>query len=112
MIYLHHGLDHARPLLLSEADRLERLARDLRSIAGGSSPTPADLDAAPVIDHWYWGNRSLKTMVGTLQGHPRVPDGPVMTTEVWTVDLQAKWARTLSRFYVLGDQREGGTHDR
>ncbi|WP_408906305.1 DUF6634 family protein [Muricoccus nepalensis] len=103
MILLHRGLERARPLLLIEAERLENLARDLRAIAGGTSPSPADLHAAPVVDLWRWSSRSMRTVVGTLQGHPRLPDGPVHTTELWAVDLKRRWARTLSRYYVLGD---------
>lgn len=110
MILVHRGLDRARPILLAEANRLDQLARDLRAIAQGTSPTPADLDAAPVVDHWRWSSRTMRTVIGTLKGHPRLPDGPVHTTELWAVDLEHRWARTLSRFYVLGDQHEGGNH--
>lgn len=110
MILVHLGLDRARPTLLAEADRLEHLAHDLRAIAEGTSPTPADLHAAPVVDRWQWSSRSMRTVVGTLQGHPRLPDGPVHTTEIWTVDLGRRWARTLSRYYVLGDQHRDDDH--
>lgn len=110
MILLDAGLGRARPMLIAEADRLERLAHDLRSIAGGTSPTPADLDAAPVIDNWRFGLRSSSTMIGIVEGHPRLLDGPVRTSGVWVVDLERGWARTLSRFYVLGDQRKEANH--
>lgn len=110
MILLHLGLERARPLLLAEAERLAHLARDLRAIAGGISPTPEDLEVAPVVDHWRWRSRSMKTVIGTLQGHPRLADGPVHTTEVWAVDLERRWARTLSRYYVLGDQHRDDDH--
>ena len=110
MILVNRGLEGARPMLLAEADRLEHLAHDLRAIAGGISPTPADLHDAPVVDQWRWSSRTMRTVIGTLQGHPRLPDGPVHTTELWAVDLERRWARTLSRFYVLGDQHEGGNH--
>ncbi|MFC0386793.1 DUF6634 family protein [Muricoccus vinaceus] len=110
MILVHLGLDRAHPILLAEADRLEHLARDLRAIAGGIGPTPEDLDVAPVVDYWQWSARSMKTVIGILQGHPRLADGPVHTTEVWAVDLERRWARTLSRFYVLGDQHREDNH--
>ncbi|WP_408735169.1 DUF6634 family protein [Muricoccus aerilatus] len=79
-------------------------------MAEGTSPTPADLHAAPVVDHWQWSSRTMRTVVGTVQGHPRLPDGPVLTTELWAVDLERRWARTLSRYYVLGDQRGEADH--
>jgi hypothetical protein len=111
MIEALPGCDRVRLLLLHEARRLECLAQDLRAIAEGSAPRTEDLETAPVIDGWVFGQRSMTTMVGTLIGHPRLPDGAVHTTEVWAIDPCRRWARTLSRFYVLGTRRTGGGHD-
>lgn len=52
----------------------------------------------------------MKTVIGMGQGHPRLPDGAVHTTELWAVDLERGWARTLSRFYVLGQQHGERNH--
>lgn len=112
MIEARPGCDRARLLLLHEARRLERLAQDLRAVAEGAAPCPEDLETAPVIDGWVFGERSMTTMIGTLIGHPRLPDGPVHTTEIWAIDPHRRWARTLSRYYVLGARRTGGGHDR
>ncbi|WP_370447755.1 DUF6634 family protein [Roseomonas gilardii] len=102
MIRLDHGLRRARPLLLYEADRLERLARDLRRIADGTGPTSEEVAAAPVIDAWAWAERTLPCLVGRGSGHPRLGSGSVLTTEVWAADQTAGWVRTLGRWYVLG----------
>jgi hypothetical protein len=35
-------------------------------------------------------------------GHPLLGDRDVVTSEVYAIDRQAGWVRTLSRFYALG----------
>ena len=104
MITLHAGIERARPFLLFEAERHERLAADLRGIADGTAPTKDVLDAAPVADRWALAKRPVPTIVGLTVGHPRLPDGPIFTTDVIAIDLVGGWARTLSRFYVLGQR--------
>lgn len=111
MIEARRGCDHSRLNLLFESRRLERLARDMRVIAGGLAPTEVELEAAPIIDGWRFACRTLTSLVGTSIGHPRLPDGPVHTTDVWIIDSERRWARTLSRFYVLGAPYTGGEHD-
>lgn len=110
MIFVHPGREHARLLLLVEADRLTALGRDLRSIAESGAPTSAELDRAPILDQWQFSQRSMTSLVGTVVGHPRLPDGPVRTTEIWAISTTQGWARSLSRFYALGRQRAGDNH--
>ncbi|MCR0983146.1 DUF6634 family protein [Roseomonas populi] len=105
MIQVHRGLVHARPLLVFEADRLERLASDLRAIADGQAPQPHDIGASPLVERWHSVARTVPTIVGVGQGHPRLADGFVQTTEIIALDLVGRWARTLSRYYVLGKER-------
>jgi hypothetical protein len=103
MIMLDRGLAHARPYLIAEAVRLERLAADLRYMAAGVYPPVAEIDQAPVIDQWTLATRSMVSLVGLGTGHPHLGDGPIRTTEIWAIDTAAGWARTLSRLYVLGE---------
>ncbi|PZR12913.1 MAG: hypothetical protein DI532_12140 [Azospirillum brasilense] len=110
MIHVHPGREHARLLLLVEADRLAALAQDLRAIAKGAAPSPSELEDAPVLDQWQYSQRSMTSMVGNLVGHPRLRDGAVHTTEVWAISTTQGWARTLSRFYALGSQRGDDDH--
>lgn len=107
MIRVHRGLETAGPKLLYQAERLERLAADLRGMAAGSRPSAEDLTAAPVMDLWHLGAVSIPTLEGISQGHPRLPAGPTTSTEVWAIDLRAGWARTLSRLYRLGECTDG-----
>lgn len=110
MIHVHAGREQARLLLLAEADRLAALSRDLRAIAEGTAPSPDELDFAPVLDEWRFSQRSMTSMIGTLVGHPRLPDGPVHTTEIWAISTSQGWARTLSRYYALGSQKADNGH--
>ncbi|WP_422394811.1 DUF6634 family protein [Pelagibacterium nitratireducens] len=38
----------------------------------------------------------------TVQAHPYLDNGPIVTSEVYALDHAAGWARTFSRFYRLG----------
>ena len=111
MIEAIPGCPRTRHLLSHEADRLEQLARDIRSIAAGTGPLPSDLEAAPVLDAWELSWRPMTTMIGTLIGHPRLADGPAHTTEIWAIDPHRRWARTLSRYYALGAMKPVPHHD-
>jgi hypothetical protein len=110
MIEALPGCDRSRLNLLFESRRLERLARDMRLVAAGLAPTEVELEAAPIIDGWRFGCRTLTSLEGTSIGHPRLPDGPVHTTDLWVIDSKRRWARTLSRYYVLGAPHAVGAH--
>ncbi|WP_368045406.1 DUF6634 family protein [Pseudoroseomonas cervicalis] len=103
MIELHRAGADPGSSLIFEAQRLERLASDLRKMADGQFPCPSDLMSAPTITRWTWAVRPMMSLEGFTSGHPRLGTTTVRTTEVWAIDLQAGWARTLSRLYVLGD---------
>jgi hypothetical protein len=104
MISMKFGLGRARLALLAEADRLETLAGDMRVIANGDGPTSTDLADAPLLDRWSILERPVLSLVGIGAGHPRLPDGPIYTSDVWVLSEEQRWARTLSRFYRLGAQ--------
>jgi len=92
----------ARQELETEIARLEGLAADLRSLAAGTVPTPERLADAPTLHAWRLVSRPVPCLAGRGRGHPRLPPGPVVTTDLWAIDPNAGWARTLSRFYRLG----------
>jgi hypothetical protein len=48
-------------------------------------------------------------LAGTVRGHPLLGDRRlVVTTEIYAIDTIRGWARTYSRFYVLGAKSEEG----
>lgn len=83
--------------------RLRRLAADLDRIAAGKAPTAADLKHAPLLVDWRmvlcWTGLCL---TGFAAGHPLLGSKQVVTTHLWALDPELRWARTLSRFYRLG----------
>ncbi len=81
------------------AKMLEELARDLRRLAGGEHP---DLTTAPVLTKWHPTFRRQMALEGVIHGHPRIGEGRTgLTSGVFALAEDRKWARTLSRFYRL-----------
>ena len=83
--------------------RLRRLVDDLDRIVAKRAPTPTDLKQAPLLVDW----RLLMTfsglcLVGFAAGHPLLGSKKIVTSPLWVLDPDLRWARTLSRFYRLG----------
>ena len=81
---------------------LRRLADDLERIASGTGPTLEELDAAPMLGSWRMTERWSIGLAGHVTAHPRLPSGPIMTSELWALQPEEGWARTFSRWYRLG----------
>ena len=88
--------------------KLRRLACDLDRIAVAAAPTAAELSQAPLLVDWrlVLGLSGL-ALTGFAAGHPRLGSRRIVTAPLWVLDPELRWARTLSRFYVLGVP-EGG----
>ena len=97
-----HDLVHAD--LIAEIAWLEKLTVDLRRMADDQAPVSSDFEGAPRIDRWRIMYRPVPYLVGIVSGHPVLRNGPITTSDVWVMDTKFGWARTMSRFYVLGDQ--------
>jgi hypothetical protein len=63
-----------------------------------------DLTDAPTIEDWflYPHRPGAAVLVGTVKGHPRLPDGPVTTSRVTALNEREGWAETVNRIYRLG----------
>ena len=74
--------------------------KDLSSV----SPTDAILEDAPVLSDWcavHLG--AYPHLFGQVSGHPRLGDQRyIATSPYFQIDPAGAWARTWSRFYVLG----------
>ena len=82
---------------------LESLIADLRTVRDGASLTAADLENAPVLQHWTRVGRPVIALRGDVIGHPLLGTRPdVVTSELYALDPAGEWARTLSRRYRLG----------
>jgi len=102
MLYRHAD---RRPFtqLIPEIDKLRRLIKDLEKISRGEHPDAATLANAPAIQDWRLVPRAEACLAGTMLGHPKIADGPGVTSGLWVLAPELNYARTLSRFYALGD---------
>jgi len=84
--------------------KLRPLADDLDAIAEGRSPDAEILAKAPVLSNWtFFAVPGGIRLMGVVEGHPEARPGPILTSMLYAVDPKLEWARTLSRFYRLGD---------
>ncbi|MBB2789235.1 UNVERIFIED_ORG: hypothetical protein GGD43_004459 [Rhizobium esperanzae] len=61
-------------------------------------------DTTAVLDDWFMGQRTVPCLLGRFDGHPNLEDGkPGCTSQVFYVDDSRRIARTLTRWYLLGD---------
>jgi hypothetical protein len=83
------------------------LAGDLEAMAIGDLPDPAILDDAPILDHWSLAERSEPCLIGIQRGHPVLNgNSGITTSRLYFLDREAGIARTLSRWYRLGQQQD------
>ena len=90
-------------------DRIAAALEDVERLKTGWRPAEAALGAAPYIDAWLVAahpNDGEISLVGTVTDHPSANVGKLGKT-TWTsplmwIDVEAKIARTVSRWYELG----------
>lgn len=85
---------------------IERLAVDLARIRRGEGPTVEELDRAPILSGWRPAARVSPALAGSISGHPLLPHGPAVTSQLYVLDEEIGYARTLSRWYRLGERGE------
>ncbi|KFC66253.1 hypothetical protein FF80_02514 [Devosia sp. LC5] len=79
------------------------LALDIAKLLAHGAPMPQDLDVAPLLENWNLGmTRRAPALTGIVSGHPKIEDGTLHSSELMIIDPSRRWARTLSRFYLLG----------
>jgi hypothetical protein len=89
----------------------EQLAEFLAHVEELSSisPTEAIVQDAPVLSKWCAVHlEGYPHLLGQVAGHPRLGDQRfIATSPYFQTDTAGCWARTWSRFYVLGAYDEG-----
>lgn len=86
----------------TDADRLERLAANLRAIDAGVGPTEDDLASAPVIENRATEFVPAKVLFGRVAGNLPEKYLGFCSTELWVLAEQRGWVLTLERWYRLG----------
>lgn len=86
------------------ATRIAAARSDLERLAAGWRPDESDLGAAVLIDDWAFNLQQGLSIVGRVRRHPTIVDGHLTATSVVVaIDVEeARWVRTLSRWYALG----------
>jgi Family of unknown function (DUF6634) len=88
--------------------KLRHLANDLDRIADKAAPAAAELLQAPLLVDWRLAlGLSGLALTGFAAGHPLLGSKKIVTSPLWVLDPQLRWARTLSRFYRLGVPADG-----
>ncbi len=82
---------------------LKRSVTAFQAALQGPNPDGADQDA-PKMEHYLIVLQAQKmTLHGWVEGHPRLGTRIINTSLLIHVSEDRKWARTLSRWYRLGD---------
>lgn len=102
-----------------DVERFRKLAYDLQRVGAGASPTPEELEAAPLIENWTFMARPAPVLIGRITGHPLLSNQSLLsvTSDVWIDGSPCGWVRTFSRYYRLGSPLNGSIdlssiHDR
>lgn len=90
-----------RQQTMQSIENLSKVAEDLREILEGSRPTRVELLAAPILRDYGFIAHPVPVALGHCIGHPVLRDGHVTTSQVYMIDPELRWIRTLSRFYRL-----------
>lgn len=95
------------PRLAKEAARYRRLAEDLEPIAQGIHPNEEFLENSPILYRWKFFFGPVPHLTGIVHGHPILSDGQMCyTSQLITLNPDRSYARTLSRFYLLGSRED------
>lgn len=86
-------------------NRIRGLAADMERIGQGTPVEELVGEPSPLLDQWSTerpaGRLSRRACKRTSP--PRGRGRPILTSDLWLVSADLKWARTLSRWYRLGE---------
>ncbi len=85
-------------------NKLQRLIEDLKMLRDGKGPVSETLDDSPALYDWNQTTRPAVCLEGFVQEHPRLGRNRlIITSDLYYLDPELQFARTLSRFYRLGN---------
>ncbi|MTI42511.1 hypothetical protein JM93_03182 [Roseibium hamelinense] len=96
----------AAGLLSSDIEKLQGLLNDLKGLRAGNYPSNDTLAKAPFLNDYLVIKRGIAALSGDVSGHPIIPgnDAPMVSSPLFIVLKDIGAARTLSRWYRLGDR--------
>lgn len=86
--------------------RLRAMCDDVDAVLAGLPPTERLLARAPLLTGWEAAPYEAICLIGQVSGHPLIDDGPLRSSQVYMIDPDQRWARTISRFYRLGTRNQ------
>lgn len=88
---------------------LKALVADMEAVRFGRTETVLP-EAAPHLEQWHVAQRAAVCLVGSSSGHPLLPGvgRQIATSDLWLLSSDRRWARTLSRWYRLGEPHGTG----
>ncbi|CTQ72760.1 DUF6634 family protein [Roseibium alexandrii] len=96
----------AAKLLSSDIAKLQGLLDDLKSLRAGAYPSHDTLCNAPFLDDYRVITREIAALSGDVNGHPTISgtNEPMVSSPLFVVLKDIGAARTLSRWYRLGER--------
>ncbi|QDG77707.1 DUF6634 family protein [Labrenzia sp. PHM005] len=97
---------NAAQLLSSDIEKLQVLLDDLKSLRAGAYPSRDTLRNAPFLDDYRVITRGIAVLSGDVTGHPIISgtNEPMLSSPLFVVLKDIGAARTLSRWYRLGER--------
>jgi hypothetical protein len=96
----------AAKMLSADIEKLQGLLDDLRSLRAGMYPSRGTLSTAPFLNDYRVINRGIAALSGDVTGHPTISGNnePMLSSPLFVVLQDIGAARTLSRWYRLGER--------
>ena len=88
------------------SEKLANLAADLSLIEREQGPTAEELEQAPLLLNWRLAPGPVMALEGLVLDHPKLGTDQICTSMVYYLDRNARWARTLSRYYRLDASKQ------
>ncbi|MEP2757737.1 MAG: DUF6634 family protein [Hyphomicrobiales bacterium] len=92
--------------LSSDISKLQALLDDLKALRAGNYPSNDTLATAPLLNDYLLIKRGIAALSGDVSGHPIISgnNGPMVSSPLFVVLKDIGAARTLSRWYRLGER--------
>lgn len=87
---------------------LDKFATSIEAIFRGA--TDSELNEAPLLSDWILANQGFPHFQGVARGHPLLPAGRVHSSIALFIAPDLSHARTLSRWYRLGDMKSPSSY--
>ena len=93
-------------LLSEDIEKRQGLLDDLKSLRAGNYPSNDTLSKAPFLNDYRVIKRGIAALSGDVTGHPTISgnDAPMVSSPLFVVLKEIPAARTLSRWYRLGER--------